>query len=127
MSMKYTPIVKVLKETPKKVCGGGGFSIEIFFLIFVQNIDCATRKNSIAKAFLTSTQNIDCGTRKNRIAKAVLTSTHNLCFWRKHKKDTYTPVNPTFTIKKWSTVGYSLHGHDFEMHVIQYLDRMIII
>ena len=36
-------------------------------------------------------------------------STHNLCFRAKIRK-MYTPVNPSFTILKWGTRGYTLHG-----------------
>ena len=36
-------------------------------------------------------------------------------FWSKNKKNRYTPANPSFTISKWGSRGYTLHGHVFLM------------
>ena len=68
------------------------------------------------KVFLFLHKTLIVGTRLNRLIEAVLTSTHNLCFGAKIRK-TYTPVNPSFTIKKWDVRGYSLHGHVFMMSI----------
>ena len=37
-------------------------------------------------------------------------------FWSKNKKNGYTPANPSFTILKWGSREYTLHGHVFLMH-----------
>ena len=45
-------------------------------------------------------------------------------FWIKNKKNKYTPVYPRFTIYKWDSRGYSLHGlvilmfRDVEIHSV---------
>ena len=44
-------------------------------------------------------QNTDCG-YSLELPLAVLMSTHNLCFFSKIRKIMYTPVNPSFTIKR---------------------------
>ena len=36
-------------------------------------------------------------------------------FWSKNKKNRYTPVYPSFAIKKWGIRGYILHRHVFLM------------
>ena len=36
-------------------------------------------------------------------------------FWSKNKKNRYTPVNPSFTIRNWGLSGYLIHGHVFLM------------
>ena len=43
-------------------------------------------------------------------------STHNLCFRAKIKKK-YTPVHPSFTIKKWGVRGYKSNGHVILMYI----------
>ena len=62
-------------------------------------------------------------------------STHNLCFlggsneypqsmfWSKNKKNRYTPAYPSFSISKWGSRGYTLHGHVFLMLPLKKLGK----
>ena len=36
-------------------------------------------------------------------------------FLSKNKKNRYTPAYPSFTLQKWGSRGYTLHGHVFLM------------
>ena len=45
-------------------------------------------------------------------------STHNLIFQAKIRKIMYTPVNPSFTIKKWGLRESKLYRHVFIMKKI---------
>ena len=56
--------------------------------------------------FLIFAQNIDCG-GSNEYPQSM--------FWSKNKKNQYTPVNPSFTIKNRGVRGCSLHGLVFVM------------
>ena len=49
------------------------------------------------------------GTHKNRLNEAVLMSTNDLCLRAKVKKKMFSPVNPSFTIKR-GVRGCKLHG-----------------
>ena len=42
-------------------------------------------------------------------------STHKLCFRAEIRKIMYTPVNPSFTVKKWGLRGSELYRHVFVM------------
>ena len=56
--------------------------------------------------FLIFAQNIDFG----YTLEPPLTSTHNLCFRAKIRKKKSTPINPSFTIQKWSVTVSTLYG-----------------
>ena len=73
-------------------CKNDNFQMKIFdfFLIFAQNIDPPQRGGS------------------NEYPQSM--------FWSKNKKNMYTRVNPTFSIKKWGVRGCSLHGLVFVMY-----------
>ena len=43
--------------------------------------------------------------------EAVLTSTYNLCFSAETRQIMYTPVNPSFTIQRWSLRGSNLYRY----------------
>ena len=88
--MQYTEIFKVVKNENfqwKKI-------IDIF-LIFAQNIDSGYALEPPRRG------------GSNEYPQSM--------FWSKNKKNRYTPANPRFSIYKWGSRGYTLHGHVFVM------------
>ena len=61
--------------------------------------------------FHISAQNIDCGYSLEPPRR----SAHNLCFWAEIRKIMYTPVNPSFTMKRWGLRVSKLYRHVFVM------------
>ena len=51
-------------------------------------------------------------------------STHTLCFRAEIIKIMYTPVNPSFTIYKWSLRGTKLYRYVFVMHAFYTSDDL---
>ena len=39
--------------------------------------------------------------------------------WSKNKKNRYTPVNPSFSIETWGSMGYTFHGRVFLMWKVE--------
>ena len=67
--------------------------------------------------FLIFAQNIDRGYWLEPPHRGGSNEYPQSMFWIKNKKNWYTPVNPSFTIKKWDMRGYTFHGHVFLMSI----------
>ena len=93
MPMQYTKIFKVVKN--ENFHG-------IFFFIF-----------------LIFAQNIECGYTLEPPRRGGSNEYPQSMFWSKNKKNKCTPSNPSFSIQKWGTRGYTSHGHVFVMESIQ--------
>ena len=65
--------------------------------------------------FLIFAQNIDCGYTLEPPHRGGSNEYPQSMFWSKNKKNRYTPLNPSFSIIKWGSRGYILHGHVFVM------------
>ena len=71
----------------------------------------------ISDIFHISAQNIDCGYSLEPPRRGGSNEYLNLCFWAAIKKIMYTPVNPSFTIKKWGLRRLKLYRHVFVLNV----------
>ena len=65
----------------------------------------------ICDIFLIFAQNIDCGYTLEPPQRGGSNEYPQSMFWIKNKKNMFTRVNPTFSIKKWGARGCSLHGN----------------
>ena len=66
-------------------------------------------------SFLIFAQNIDCGYTLEPPRRGGSNEYPQSVFWRKNKKNRYTPAYPSFAIKMWGSRGYTLHGRVFLM------------
>ena len=78
---------------------------------FIENLHWKNFDN-----FLTFAQNIDCGYTLEPPCRGGSNEYPQSIFWTKNKKNRYTPAYPSFSIKQWGIMGYTLHGHDIVMH-----------
>ena len=69
--------------------------------------------NKNSGIFHISTQNIDCGHSLELPQRGDPNKYTQSIFWVKIRKIMYTPVNPSFTIEKWSLKGLTLYRHIF--------------
>ena len=60
-------------------------------------------------------QNIDCGHSLEPPRRGGSNEYPQYMFLSKNKKITYTPINPSFTVKKWGLRGSKLYRHVFVM------------
>ena len=67
--------------------------------------------------FLIFAQNIGCGYALEPPRRGGSNEYPQPMFWSKNKKNRYTPANPSLSIQKWGSRGYTLHGHVFLMCV----------
>ena len=81
--------------------------IQIYRKFHIQKLKMFRQKNSdILHIFALY---IDCEYSLEPPRRGGSNEYHNLCFWAEIRKIMYTPVNPSFTIKKWGLRGSILY------------------
>ena len=85
----------------------------IYSIFFRSKID--NFQGKIFDIFLIFAQNRDCGYMLEPPRRGGSNEYPQSMFWSKNKKNRYTPEYPRFTIQKWGSRGYTLHGHAFVM------------
>ena len=65
--------------------------------------------------FLIFAQNMECGYTLEPPRRGGSNEYPQSMFWSKNKKNRFTPAYPSFTIQKWGSRRYTLHGHVFVM------------
>ena len=69
--------------------------------------------------FLIFAQNIDCGYTLEPPRRGGSNEYPQSMFWSKYKKNSYTPVYPSFAV---GSRGYTLHGHVFVMLINRHMN-----
>ena len=83
------------------------------------------RKNS--DIFHISPQNIDCGYSLEPPRRGGSNEYPQSMFFRKIRKIMYTPVNPSFTVQKWSLKGSKLYRRVFVMYEPSHLNLCCLV
>ena len=91
----------------------------IYSKFFRSKIDNFQRK--IFDVFLIFAQNIDCGYTLEPPRRGGSNEYPQSMFWSNNKKNRYTPANPSLTIYKWGSRGYTFHGHVFLMTCVPHI------
>ena len=87
--------------------------IQIYRKFHLQKLTIFRLKKS--DIFHISAQNIDCGYSLEPPRWGGSNEYQQSMFWAEIRKIMYTPVNPSFTIKKWGLRGSKLYRHVFVM------------
>ena len=87
--------------------------IQLYWKFYHQNNENFQIKNS--DIFHISAQNIDCGYSLEPPRRRGSNEYPQSMFWAEIRKIMYTPVNPSFTIKKWGLRGSKLYRYVFVM------------
>ena len=81
------------------------------------------KKNDI---FLIFAQYIDCGYTLEPPRRGGSNEYPQSMFWSKNKKNRYTPANPSFSLLKWGSMGYTFHRHAYPKIFTYFVEHVYV-